>query len=64
MIPACSSSRAGRAIRRLRLCTPGKGTSHRSRVVLGLVIGLGLTAAPCSAQDADQLRRELEQIKQ
>jgi hypothetical protein len=33
-------------------------------VVLGLVIGLGLTAAPCSAQDADQLRRELEQIKQ
>jgi hypothetical protein len=36
----------------------------RSRVVLGLMIGLGLMTAPASAQDAEQLRRELEQIKQ
>jgi hypothetical protein len=36
----------------------------RSRVVLGLVVGLGLNAAPASGQDADQLRRELEQIRQ
>ena len=35
----------------------------RSRVVLGLVVGLGLTAAPAWAQDAEQLRRDLEQIK-
>jgi hypothetical protein len=35
----------------------------RSRVVLGLAMGLGLTAAPAGAQDAEQLRRDLEQVK-